>query len=144
MCSDMFLMLPMLSAIRSMVSSCLCSISCCCSSCTMYSRWGESAVLGRREYLLGPALECCVGELGWRRLSLGWHKYQMLCYCYSTPHLISQSLKVSPTLICQSFLHPLHFLLGILYETFSNCQFCSINTKLCRILFDNLQYNQPL
>ena len=64
MCSDMFLMLPMLSAIRSIVSSCLCSISCCCSSCTMYSLWGESAVLGRREYLLGPVLACCVGELG--------------------------------------------------------------------------------
>ena len=64
MCSDMFLMLPMPSDMRSMVSSCLRSISCCCSSCTMYSLWGESAVLGSREYLLGPELVCWVGELG--------------------------------------------------------------------------------
>ena len=69
MCSDMFLMLPILSDIRSIVSSCCLSSSCCCSSCTMYSLHGQNI----KVYPAIQTVTCEGSQQCWEVCCTCWH-----------------------------------------------------------------------
>ena len=69
MCSDMFLMLPILSDIRSIVSSCCLSSSCCCSSCTMYSLHGQNV----KVYPAIQTVTCEGSQQCWEVCCTCWH-----------------------------------------------------------------------